>query len=46
MNTYVDASYLQFLNDTSPDLKYMMPVSPWFFTNLPGYNKNWLWRGE
>lgn len=24
----------------------MMPVSPWFFTNLPGYNKNWLWRGD
>lgn len=25
---------------------YMMPVSPWFFTNLPGFNKNWLWRGD
>lgn len=24
----------------------MMPVSPWFFTNLPGYDKNWLWNGE
>lgn len=24
----------------------MMPVSPWFFTNLPGYDKNWLWRGD
>lgn len=24
----------------------MMPVSPWFYTNLPGYNKNWLWRGD
>ncbi|KAI1837183.1 hypothetical protein DTO006G1_5919 [Penicillium roqueforti] len=23
-----------------------MAVSPWFFTNLPGYNKNWLWRGD
>ena len=21
-----------------------MPVSPWFYTNLPG--KNWLWRGD
>ncbi|KAI1830399.1 CAZyme family GH71 [Penicillium roqueforti] len=21
-------------------------VSPWFFTNLPGYDKNWLWRGD
>ncbi|KAK8069465.1 carbohydrate-binding module family 24 protein [Apiospora phragmitis] len=25
---------------------YMMPVSPWFFTNLPNYNKNRLWRGD
>ncbi|TKW54017.1 Glucan endo-1,3-alpha-glucosidase agn1 [Colletotrichum tanaceti] len=25
---------------------YMMPVSPWFYTNLPGYNKNWVWRGD
>jgi hypothetical protein len=25
----------------------MMPVAPWFFTNLPGFgNKNWLWRGD
>jgi hypothetical protein len=24
----------------------MMPVSPWFYTNLPGYDKNWLWRGD
>lgn len=42
MNTYVDASYLQYL-DGKP---YMMPVAPWFYTNLPGYNKNWLWRGD
>ncbi|KAJ8099511.1 glycoside hydrolase [Lipomyces tetrasporus] len=42
MNTYTDASYLQFLIG----LPYMMPASPWFFTNLPGYNKNWLWRGD
>jgi hypothetical protein len=27
-------------------LPFQMPVSPWFYTNLPGYNKNWLWRGE
>ncbi|KAK3938130.1 glycoside hydrolase [Diplogelasinospora grovesii] len=25
---------------------YIMPVAPWFFTNLPGFNKNWLWRGD
>lgn len=42
MDTYVDASYRQFLNGKP----YMMPVSPWFFTNLPGYNKNWMWRGD
>lgn len=45
MDTYVDASYLDYLerDDGKP---YMMPVSPWFYTNLPGYNKNWLWRGK
>ncbi|KAL8918958.1 MAG: hypothetical protein Q9208_007068 [Pyrenodesmia sp. 3 TL-2023] len=25
---------------------YMMPVSPWFYVNMPGYNKNWVWRGD
>ncbi len=25
---------------------YIMPVSPWFYTNLPAYSKNWLWRGD
>jgi hypothetical protein len=25
---------------------YMMPVSPWFYTNLPQWSKNWLWRGD
>lgn len=25
---------------------YMMPVSPWFYTNLPQWQKNWLWRGD
>lgn len=25
---------------------YMMPVSPWFYTNLPQWGKNWLWRGD
>ncbi|OKL58597.1 hypothetical protein UA08_06382 [Talaromyces atroroseus] len=42
MTTYTDASYEQYLDG----LPYMMPVSPWFFTNLPGYSKNWLWRGD
>jgi hypothetical protein len=21
-----------------------MPVSPWFYGNMPGYNKNWMWN--
>lgn len=46
MDTHVDASYLQFLNETGTPLPYMMAVSPWFFTNLPGYDKNWMWRGD
>jgi len=28
------------------DKAYMMGVSPWFYTNLPRYNKNWVWRGD
>lgn len=39
MDTFVDASYLSYLGDKP----YMMPVSPTFYTNLPGYGKNWLW---
>ncbi|KAK3296406.1 glycosyl hydrolase family 71-domain-containing protein, partial [Chaetomium fimeti] len=42
MDTYIDASYLQYLNGKP----YMMPVSPWFYTNLPRWEKNWLWRGD
>jgi hypothetical protein len=42
MNTYTDASYRQYLSGKP----YMMPVSPWFYTNAPGYDKNWLWRGD
>ncbi|KUI72307.1 hypothetical protein VM1G_07944 [Cytospora mali] len=42
MNTFVDASYISYLSGKP----YMMPVSPWFYTNLPGYDKNWLWRGD
>ena len=40
MTTFVDASYMQTLNTS--EKPYMMPVSPWFYTNLPGYDKNWL----
>ena len=42
MSTYIDASYIQYLAGRP----FMMPVSPWFFTNLPGYKKNWMWRGD
>ncbi|WYZ38473.1 hypothetical protein EsH8_III_000387 [Colletotrichum jinshuiense] len=42
MDTYVDASYKQYLGGKP----YMMAASPWFYTNLPGYNKNWMWRGD
>ncbi|KAF2713163.1 carbohydrate-binding module family 24 protein [Pleomassaria siparia CBS 279.74] len=41
-NTYPDASYLNFLGGKP----YMAPVSPWFYTNMPGYSKNWLWHGD
>ncbi|KAI3537270.1 glycosyl hydrolase family 18 [Colletotrichum abscissum] len=40
MTTYIDAAYHGLLGSKP----YMMPVSPWFFTNLPGYSKNWLWK--
>jgi hypothetical protein len=48
MDTYTDASYIMFLSqkfggDTAARGRYMMPVSPWFYTNLPQYNKNWIW---
>ncbi|CAN8098456.1 unnamed protein product [Discula destructiva] len=42
MDTYTDASYREF----SSGKPYMMPVSPWFYTNMPGFVKNWLWRGD
>ncbi|CAG7976258.1 unnamed protein product [Penicillium salamii] len=45
INTYIDSTYMQWLKD-SGDLPYMMPVSPWFYTNLPGYGKNWIWNGD
>lgn len=25
---------------------YIMPVSPWFYTNLPQWSKNWLWHSD
>lgn len=45
IDTYIDSTYMQWLKD-SGNLPYMMPVSPWFYTNLPGYDKNWVWNGD
>ncbi|KAF6821974.1 glycosyl hydrolase family 71 protein [Colletotrichum plurivorum] len=42
MDTKGDDAYIAALGDKP----YMMPVSPWFYTNLPGYKKNWVWRGD
>lgn len=25
---------------------YMMGISPWFYTDLPQFNKAWVWRGD
>ncbi|OJJ98707.1 hypothetical protein ASPACDRAFT_30615 [Aspergillus aculeatus ATCC 16872] len=44
MTTFVDASYIETLNSSGKP--YMMPASPWFYTNMPGYDKNWVWRGD
>ncbi|EAL85367.1 hypothetical protein KXW98_006258 [Aspergillus fumigatus] len=42
MNTTLDEEYIAAL-DGRP---YIMPVSPWFYTNLPVFHKNWAWRGD
>lgn len=42
MSTFTDHSYLDALGDHP----YMMGVSPWFYTNMLGFRKNWLWRGD
>ncbi|RDW91852.1 hypothetical protein BP5796_01246 [Coleophoma crateriformis] len=42
MDTHTDAAFMQYLGT----LPYMMPVSPWFYANLPDYDKNWIWRGD
>ncbi|KAK3336282.1 glycoside hydrolase family 71 protein [Cercophora scortea] len=43
MTTAPDSAFRAALGSKKP---YMMPVSPWFYTNLPAFNKNWLWRGD
>lgn len=42
INTTADEDYLRVLKGRS----YMMGVSPWFYTNMPGFDKNWVWRGD
>lgn len=42
VNTDSDNAWKNSLGSKS----YMMGVSPWFFTDLPGYNKAWVWRGD
>ncbi|KAK3355757.1 glycoside hydrolase [Neurospora tetraspora] len=42
MTTEVDEQYRTALNGRP----YIMPVAGWFYTNLPGWNKNWLWKGD
>ncbi|KAL4788454.1 glycosyl hydrolase family 71-domain-containing protein [Aspergillus varians] len=42
MNTSSDKAWIEALSGKP----YMMAVSPWFYTNLPQWNKNWLWRGD
>lgn len=44
IDTFTDVAYQRALA-AAGNKPYMMPVSPWFFTNLPGYHKNWLWTG-
>lgn len=42
-----DTSDLTWVSALSPSSKtYMMGISPWFFTDLPGYGKAWVWRGD
>jgi Glycosyl hydrolase family 71 len=40
--TDADNAWMQMLGGKP----FMMPVSPWFYTNMPNWGKNWLWRGD
>ncbi|KAL4902174.1 glycoside hydrolase, partial [Aspergillus multicolor] len=49
MNTTMDEDYMSYLRSNTSDTgdkAYIMPVSPWFYTNLRQFNKNWVWRGD
>ncbi|KAK4187536.1 mutanase [Podospora australis] len=43
--TYGDYAYVDALA-TAGNKLYMMAISPWFFTNLPNWGKNWAWKGD
>ncbi|KAE8350338.1 glycoside hydrolase [Aspergillus coremiiformis] len=42
MTTDTDNEYLDALNGKP----YIMPVSPWFYTNMVRFHKNWVWQGD
>jgi hypothetical protein len=42
MNTTRDKEYMSLLGERP----YIMPVSPWFYTNLRQFHKNWVWQGD
>ncbi|KAJ5305400.1 uncharacterized protein N7443_005060 [Penicillium atrosanguineum] len=42
MDTYIDASYL----DNLKGKPYLMPASPWFYADMPGYDKDWAYHGD
>ncbi|KAF2716338.1 glycoside hydrolase family 71 protein [Polychaeton citri CBS 116435] len=44
ISTSSDQAWENFLKPAGKS--YMMGVSPWFYTDLPGYNKAWVWRGD
>ncbi|KAF2479361.1 glycosyl hydrolase family 71-domain-containing protein [Neohortaea acidophila] len=46
-NQMTTAPDQQWTSSLTPANKtYMMGVSPWFYTDLPAYNKAWVWRGD
>ncbi|KAB8238578.1 glycoside hydrolase family 71 protein [Aspergillus alliaceus] len=42
MTTDTDREFLDALNGKP----YIMPVSPWFYTNMDRFHKNWVWQGD
>ena len=42
MTDDIDTAWQSFLGDKA----YMMGISPWFYTDLPGLSKTWTWRGN